>query len=190
MNTLKLHHRTKCTIARKVSRSDHRARAEVPSANGSSDDACHGVEIRRERGHQIKSQSGYARPRRLDPARQPGTSRTGTSELIRAFNELDWGSRLRFFRPRGLELDPAHEDIAVIVEAAGSNLDGLIYPKIEDADEVRSIDETLTALGRDARSHSRRHPNRTVDRIGFGGRERLRDRALIKAARGLDLRFV
>jgi len=70
----------------------------------------------------------------------------GRANIIRAFNELDWGTRLRFFRPRGLELDPAHEDISVIVEAAGSNLDGLIYPKIEDADEVRSIDETLTAL--------------------------------------------
>lgn len=70
----------------------------------------------------------------------------GRSNVIRAFNELDWGSRLRFFRPRGLELDPAFEDIATIVEAAGSKLDGLIYPKIEDADEVRSIDDTLTAL--------------------------------------------
>jgi citrate lyase subunit beta/citryl-CoA lyase len=70
----------------------------------------------------------------------------GRANVIRAFNELDWGSRLRFFRPRGLELDPSHSDIAVIVEAAGSKLDGLIYPKIEDADEVRSIDETLTAL--------------------------------------------
>lgn len=70
----------------------------------------------------------------------------GRSNVIRAFNELDWGSRLKFFRPRGLELDPGFEDIATIVEAAGSKLDGLIYPKIEDADEVRSIDETLTAL--------------------------------------------
>lgn len=70
----------------------------------------------------------------------------GRANVIRAFNQLDWGSRLRFFRPRGIELDPAHSDIAVIVEAAGSKLDGLIYPKIEDADEVRSIDETLTAL--------------------------------------------
>ena len=70
----------------------------------------------------------------------------GRSNVIRAFNELDWGRRLRFFRPRGLELDPAHSDIAVIVEGAGSNIDGLIYPKIEDSDEVRSIDETLTAL--------------------------------------------
>ena len=70
----------------------------------------------------------------------------GRSNVIRAFNELNWGSRLRFFRPRGLELDPAHSDIAVIVRAAGSNLDGLIYPKIETADEVRSIDQTLSGL--------------------------------------------
>jgi citrate lyase beta subunit len=70
----------------------------------------------------------------------------GRANIIRAFNELDWGARLRFFRPRGLELDPAHEDIAVIVEASGNKLDGLIYPKIEDADEVRSVDDTLTAL--------------------------------------------
>jgi citrate lyase beta subunit len=70
----------------------------------------------------------------------------GRANVIRALNELDWGTRLRFFRPRGLALDPEHSDIAIIVEAAGSNLDGLIYPKIEDADEVRSIDETLTAL--------------------------------------------
>jgi citrate lyase subunit beta / citryl-CoA lyase len=70
----------------------------------------------------------------------------GRSNVIRAFNELDWGSRLRFFRPRGLELDPGFEDIATIVEAAGAKLDGLIYPKIEDADEVRSIDARLTTL--------------------------------------------
>jgi citrate lyase subunit beta/citryl-CoA lyase len=70
----------------------------------------------------------------------------GRANLIRAFNELDWGRRLRFFRPRGIELDPAHEDIAVIVEHAGRNLDGLIYPKVECADEVQTLDETLTAL--------------------------------------------
>lgn len=72
----------------------------------------------------------------------------GRANIIRAFNELDWGNRLRFFRPRGLELDPAHEDIAFIVEQAGANLDGLIYPKVETAEEVRSIDATLAALER------------------------------------------
>jgi len=80
------------------------------------------------------------------PRDNPELLAQGRANVIRAFNELDWGTRLRFFRPRGLELDPQHSDIAVIVEASGSSLDGLIYPKIEDAEEVRSIDETLTAL--------------------------------------------
>jgi citrate lyase beta subunit len=72
----------------------------------------------------------------------------GRANVIRAFNELDWGARLRFFRPRGLKLDPAHEDIAVICEQAGARLDGLIYPKIESADEVRSLDATLAGVER------------------------------------------
>ncbi len=72
--------------------------------------------------------------------------REGRANIIRAFNELDWGMKLRFFRPRGITLDPAHEDICVIVEHAGARLDGLIYPKIESAEEVRSIDATLTSL--------------------------------------------
>ena len=70
----------------------------------------------------------------------------GRANIIRACRDLDWGNKLRFFRPRGLELDPSHEDIAVIVAAAGDKLDGLIYPKVESAEEVRSLDATLGAL--------------------------------------------
>jgi citrate lyase subunit beta/citryl-CoA lyase len=72
--------------------------------------------------------------------------KAGRDNVVRAFNELDWGKRLRFFRPRGLRLDPGHTDIIDIVTRAGKNLDGLVYPKIESAAEVVSIDETLTLL--------------------------------------------
>ena len=72
--------------------------------------------------------------------------RQGRANVIRAFNELDWGRRLRFFRPRGSELDPDYDDIATIVEEAGPNIDGLIYPKVESVDEVRSIHEILGKL--------------------------------------------
>lgn len=70
----------------------------------------------------------------------------GRANVVRAYQELDWGNRLRFFRPRGLELDPGHEDIQFVVGACGAKIDGLVYPKTETADEVRSIDETLSAL--------------------------------------------
>src|SRR5438309_8741809 len=48
------------------------------------------------------------------PRNNPELLERGRANVIRAFNELDWGARLRFFRPRGIELDPAHEDIAAI----------------------------------------------------------------------------
>jgi citrate lyase subunit beta/citryl-CoA lyase len=73
---------------------------------------------------------------------------TARDNVVRAFTTLDWGRRLRFFRPRGLRLDPGHTDIIDIVTRAGKALDGLVYPKIESAAEVVSIDHTLTALER------------------------------------------
>jgi len=69
--------------------------------------------------------------------------------VIRAYKELgDWNGQLKFFRPRGLQLDPGHTDICVIVAEAGEHIDGLIYPKMETPEELQSIDETLTALER------------------------------------------
>jgi len=70
----------------------------------------------------------------------------GRDNVVNAVNSFDWGRRLRFFRPRGLALDPGHTDIIDVVTRCGAKLDGLIYPKIESPDEVVSIDHTLTSL--------------------------------------------
>ena len=70
----------------------------------------------------------------------------GRANVIRALSELEWGSRLRFFRPRGLDLDPAHEDLAAIIGKAGGKLDGIVYPKIEGPEEVACVDATLSDL--------------------------------------------
>jgi citrate lyase beta subunit len=66
--------------------------------------------------------------------------------IVRAFLDLDWGSRLRFFRPRGMRLDPGHTDIIDVVSRAGARVEGLVYPKVESAAEVASVDATLSAL--------------------------------------------
>ncbi len=85
------------------------------------------------------------------PRGREGLLDQARANVIRALKELDWGKRLRFFRPRGLELDPSFEDIKAILSGAGEQLDGLIYPKVESAGEVRSLDEALTALERSCR---------------------------------------
>ncbi len=72
--------------------------------------------------------------------------RAGRDAIVHAMNDLDWGRRLRFFRPRGAELDPTHEDIRDVVGRAGARVEGLVYPKVESADEVRAVDATLGAL--------------------------------------------
>ena len=97
--------------------------------------------------------------------------------VVRAVNDLDWGRRLRFFRPRGLALDPGHTDMIDVVTARGAKLDGLIYPKTESADG-----------GRLDRPHARRRSRRRTvcrgqdqDRGAHRERERrgagVRDRA-------------
>jgi citrate lyase subunit beta/citryl-CoA lyase len=70
----------------------------------------------------------------------------GRNNIIRALEHLDWGPRLRFFRPRGIELDPAQDDIVTIVGRAGANLDGLVYPKAETAREIEGLDQTLSLV--------------------------------------------
>jgi citrate lyase subunit beta/citryl-CoA lyase len=80
------------------------------------------------------------------PRGNEGLLKQGRDNVVHAVNDLDWGRRLRFFRPRGLALDPGHTDIIDVVSRCGAKLDGLIYPKIESAAEVISIDHTLSSL--------------------------------------------
>ncbi|MFO0555799.1 MAG: aldolase/citrate lyase family protein [Polyangiaceae bacterium] len=74
--------------------------------------------------------------------------RAGRDNVVRALRELDWGGALRFFRPRGLALDPEFEDVRDVVARAGSRLEGLVLPKVEHPDEVKLLDEVLTDLER------------------------------------------
>ncbi len=70
--------------------------------------------------------------------------RRGRDNIVRALRELDWGRRLRFFRPRGLELDPNFSDLIKVIEGAGDRLEGLVYPKVDGPEEVALLDEVLS----------------------------------------------
>lgn len=70
----------------------------------------------------------------------------GRANVVRAFRELDWGPRLRFFRPRGLDLDPEMTDVREIVSACGDRIEGLVFPKVEDVGDVRRLDRLLGEL--------------------------------------------
>lgn len=75
---------------------------------------------------------------------------------IDCFQRAEWGETLRFFRPAGLGLDSCVEDLseviaALVAPAADQHsssllLDGIIWPKIEHASEMRWLCELLTRL--------------------------------------------
>lgn len=67
----------------------------------------------------------------------------GRENVVRAVGELDWGRRLRFFRPRGRALDPGFDDVRWIVERAGQRLDGLVYPKVDGPEDVEALARAL-----------------------------------------------
>jgi citrate lyase subunit beta / citryl-CoA lyase len=67
----------------------------------------------------------------------------GRANVVRALTTLDWGRSLRFFRPRGLALDPGFDDVREVVTAAGAQLEGLVWPKAEGASEILLLDEAL-----------------------------------------------
>ena len=74
----------------------------------------------------------------------------GRDNVVRALTTLDWGRSARFFRPRGLGLDPAFEDVRAVVAGAGARLEGLIWPKAEGAGEILLLDEALGEAEREA----------------------------------------
>jgi len=77
------------------------------------------------------------------PAGDEAALATGRGNVVRALTTLDWGRSLRFFRPRGLALDPCFEDVGAVVSAVGAQLEGVIWPKAEGAAEVMLLDEAL-----------------------------------------------
>ncbi len=84
------------------------------------------------------------------PREDPVALALGRANVLRALSELEWGRKLRFFRPRGLALDPEMSDLAAIVPRSGGRLHGVTIPKVEAAHELFRVDERLTELERTA----------------------------------------
>ena len=72
---------------------------------------------------------------------------------VQCFTEDDWGTTLPFFRPAGLRLETCVEDLLTVLPACAEDraaesfpVAGIVWPKCEDADELRWICDTLGAL--------------------------------------------
>lgn len=70
----------------------------------------------------------------------------GRDNVIRAFTELNWGTRLRYFRPRGTLLDPGHQDLLYVLSRIAHRVEGVTLPKIDSPEELQSFDQTVAAV--------------------------------------------
>jgi citrate lyase beta subunit len=72
----------------------------------------------------------------------------GRANVVRALSELDWGKKLRFFRPRGLDLDPRLDDVRFVVPRVRDQLEGIVVPKVVSPDDVTRFDRALAEVER------------------------------------------
>jgi len=68
------------------------------------------------------------------------------SNVIAAFQTLDFGSRIRMFRMNALDSPYAYRDLVDVVEAVGDGVDVLILPKSSCASDVHFVDTLLTQI--------------------------------------------
>jgi len=80
----------------------------------------------------------------------------GRENAVRVFREAAWGPTLRFYRPSGLRLPYCVGDLTtVLLEASAGRapeaypIDGIIFPKVEQAAEIRWVSDLLADIERE-----------------------------------------
>jgi citrate lyase subunit beta/citryl-CoA lyase len=68
------------------------------------------------------------------------------SNIVSALNEGDWTGKTRVVRVNDWTTQWTYADVIAVVEGAGSNLDCIMLPKVQTADQVVALDLLLTQL--------------------------------------------
>jgi citrate lyase subunit beta/citryl-CoA lyase len=66
--------------------------------------------------------------------------------LIEALKTLDFGAKIRAFRPNGVRTRFFYRDVIEVVEAAGAHLDALVLPKAIGPEDVLFADRLLSGV--------------------------------------------
>jgi citrate lyase subunit beta/citryl-CoA lyase len=66
--------------------------------------------------------------------------------IVAALNEGGWGEKIRAVRVNDLTTSWTYRDVIEVVEGAGENLDCIMLPKVQSADQVRWLDLLLTQI--------------------------------------------
>src|SRR5713101_3781026 len=72
----------------------------------------------------------------LEDGCAPSQKVAARKTLVEAFHTLDFKGKVRAFRANGIHTKFFYRDVIEVVEAAGSNIDVLVLPKIHEAADV------------------------------------------------------
>ena len=76
----------------------------------------------------------------------PEEKERARQQIIGAFQNEDWGDRVRAYRINGLDTPFAYRDIIEVVEQVGESVDVIVIPKVERAAEVQFVDLLLSQI--------------------------------------------
>jgi citrate lyase subunit beta / citryl-CoA lyase len=66
--------------------------------------------------------------------------------IVEVLNTGDWGNRVRTVRVNDWTTQWTYKDVIEVVEGAGANLDCIMLPKVQTADQVTALDTLLTQI--------------------------------------------
>lgn len=66
--------------------------------------------------------------------------------VIEAFNTLDFGNKMRAFRPNNIRTKFFYRDLIEIVEAVGPKIDVVVIPKCYGAEDILFVDRLLSQI--------------------------------------------
>jgi citrate lyase subunit beta/citryl-CoA lyase len=66
--------------------------------------------------------------------------------IVEVLNTGEWGSRVKTVRVNDWTTQWTYKDVIEVVEGAGANLDCIMLPKVQTADQVKALDVLLTQI--------------------------------------------
>lgn len=91
----------------------------------------------------------------LEDAVAPDEKAQARKNIIKALNELDWGTKTMSVRINGLDTHYMYRDVVDVVEQAGERLDLIMIPKVGTAADVYAVDMMVTQI-EDAKGYKKR----------------------------------
>jgi citrate lyase subunit beta/citryl-CoA lyase len=82
----------------------------------------------------------------LEDAVEPDSKAAARTDVVHAFEELDWEDRPALFRANALDTPYFYRDLIEVVERAGDSLDSVMIPKVNRPEDLYAVSMLLSQL--------------------------------------------